>query len=212
MDGLLIDSEPLWQQTEVEVLRPYGIPLTREMCTRTVGLCVPEAVKYWQERFPWNGPGLEVVVEEIVEGVRGLIMQQATPMPGAHEAIAACRDAGLALALATSSRCMLAELALSKLALADEFDHVLCAGKDSLGKPHPEVFLRAAVALDIEPQRCLVFEDSLNGVIAAKAASMRVAAIPGEHWADDPRFVLADYRLGSLLGVTPEWLHNLEVQ
>jgi mannitol-1-/sugar-/sorbitol-6-/2-deoxyglucose-6-phosphatase len=212
MDGLLIDSEPLWQQAEIEALTPLGVPLTREMCTRTVGLRIKEAIQYWQARYAWHGPALEVVVEQVVAQMIAMIRDHGEPLPGAVEAVAICRAAGLATALATSSRYDLAAVTLERLGLADAFAHVICADGHSPGKPHPDVFQRAAAALGLDPQRCLVFEDSLNGVIAAKAARMSVTAVPGELWADDPRFVLADYRLKSLREVTPDWLAGLEVR
>lgn len=212
MDGLLIDSEPLWQQAEIEFLTPLGVPLTHEMCTRTVGLRVREAIQYWQVRYPWHGPELEAVVEQIVARVIGLIQEQGEAMPGAPAAVAACHKAGVPLALATSSRYDLADVTLTKLGLKDAFAHIICADENGPGKPHPDVFLRAAAALGLDPQRCVVFEDSLNGVIAAKAARMSVVAVPGAQWADDPRFVLADYRLSSLTEATPAWLDSLEVR
>ncbi len=210
MDGLLIDSEPLWQQAEMEFLRPLGVQLTREMCTRTVGLRVREAIQYWQARHPWEGPGLDELVECIVARVIELINQSGRALPGAGEAVRMCREAGLALALATSSRHDLAAVTLAKLGLDGAFAQVICADEHAPGKPHPIVFLRAAEALGLDPQSCLVFEDSLNGVIAAKAARMYVAAVPGSQWADDPRFVLADFRLNSLEEATPSWLASLE--
>jgi mannitol-1-/sugar-/sorbitol-6-/2-deoxyglucose-6-phosphatase len=212
MDGLLIDSEPLWQQAEIEALTPLGVPLTPELCARTVGLRIKEAIQYWQVRYTWQGPALEVVVEQVVARMIAMIGKHGAPMPGARAAVAACREAGLALALATSSRYDLAEATLRKLDMLAEFAQVVCADEHSPGKPHPDVFLRAAAALDVDPQRCLVFEDSLNGVIAAKAARATVVAVPGELWADDPRFVLADYRLTSLEQVTPAWLASLEAR
>jgi mannitol-1-/sugar-/sorbitol-6-/2-deoxyglucose-6-phosphatase len=212
MDGLLIDSEPLWQQAEIEALTPLGVPLTREMCTHTVGLRIREAIQHWQARYAWQGPALEVVVEQVVAHMIAMIRDHGQPLPGAGEAVATCREAGLATALATSSRYDLAAVTLDKLGLADAFAHVICADEHASGKPHPDVFLRAAAALGLDPQRCLVFEDSLNGVIAAKAARMSVAAVPGVQWADDPRFILADYRLASLREVTPAWLAGLEVR
>lgn len=210
MDGLLIDSEPLWQRSEIEMLTPLGVPLTPEMCARTVGLRVNEALKYWQDRYPWNEPSLPVLVERIVARMIELIGLQGAPLPGARQAVAACRDCGLKLALATSSREDLAQATLAKLSMLDAFARIVCADENGHGKPHPEVFLRAAEALGADPQRCLVFEDSMNGVIAAKAARMTAIAVPGAQWSADPRFVLADYRLASLEQVTAEWLSGLE--
>ncbi len=180
------------------------------MCTRTVGLRVNEALKHWQDRYPWDRPSLDELVERIVVRMIGLIGEVGAPLPGARAAVAACHARGLKLALATSSREDLAGATLAKLGMSGDFAQIVCARADGHGKPHPEVFLHAAQALGTEPQRCLVFEDSLNGVIAAKAARMTAVAVPGAQWAADPRFILADHRLASLEAVTPEWLAQVD--
>ena len=77
LDGLLIDSEPLWQIAEVEVLNSLGVPLTAEMCHQTVGLRIDEAIAYWFERYPWTGPGVNEVADIVVDQMLRLIRDHA---------------------------------------------------------------------------------------------------------------------------------------
>jgi len=87
---------------------------------------------------------------------------------------------------------------LKKLDLVNEFDAALSAEYMRYGKPHPEVFLVCAEKLGIAPQNCLVIEDSLNGVIAAKAAQMKVLAVPDDEHTHIPGFAVADYKCNNM--------------
>lgn len=195
MDGLLIDSEPLWRRAEVEVFASVGVHLTEAMCEATTGLRIDEVVAHWRARRPWEGETIEAVAARIVERMIALVGEVGEAMPGAHAAVDACARAGLALALASSSPDRLIDATLDRLDLADRFAVRRSAQHETHGKPHPAVFLRAAGELGLPPTRCLVFEDSLNGVIAAKAARMTCVAVPE---VDDPRFCIADRVLRSL--------------
>jgi sugar-phosphatase len=103
---------------------------------------------------------------------------------------------------------VLARAAIDKLGIREWISAVSSAEDQDYGKPHPAVYLAAARMLDAATARCLAFEDSINGVISAKAARIRVVAVPYPAWRDDPRFVLADEVLVSLEQVTPEWLER----
>lgn len=194
MDGLLIDSEPLWREAEIEVFASVGLALSDEECRDTTGLRIDEVVALRHAQSPWSEPELGVVIERITDALIARVRARGEPLPGAREAIATCRSAGLALALASSSSRRIIDATLEHLGL--EFPVIASAQDERYGKPHPAVFLRAAERLGVEPTECLVFEDSLHGVIAAKAARMTVIAVP-EH--PDPRFAIADRVLESLL-------------
>jgi len=195
MDGLLIDSEPLWRRAEVEVFATVGVPLTEAMCEATTGLRIDEVAAHWHRRQPWEGESVASVAGRIVERMIGLVAEEGAAQPGAHAAIDACARAGLTLALASSSPERLIDATLARLGLGERFVIRRSAEHEELGKPHPAVFLRTAEDLGVEAADCLVFEDSLNGVLAAKAARMTCVAVPER---DDPRFCIADRVLGSL--------------
>ncbi len=119
-------------------------------------------------------------------------------LPGALEALDFCEERGLALALATGSTDPVVEAVLDRFGIRDRFAAVCSAQQDSHGKPHPAIFLRTAELLGQPPALCAVLEDSINGVIAAKAARMRAIAVPPAELADDPRYAIADAVLASL--------------
>lgn len=195
MDGLLIDSEPFWREVEVEVFRDVGVPLTEAMCHQTTGLRIDDVVAHWQRRHPWQQPAASVVQERIVARMVETIAARGVAKRGVGHALDWAAGSGLQLALASASPMRIIRAVLDRLGLAERFHVVRSAEDEPWGKPHPAIFLTTAAALDVRPEECLVFEDSLNGVIAAKAARMRCVCVPETR---DPRFVLADERLESL--------------
>ena len=198
MDGVLIDSEPLWRRAEREVFGNVGLALTTEMCLGTMGLRLDEVVAYWYRRFPWTGKSLGQVEEEVLTEMYRLIADEGAPLAGVRETLDAVRDSGLALAIASSSPSGLIEAVVDKLGIRDYFNVMCSADEDALGKPDPAVYLRTADRLTVDPRVCLVFEDSFLGVRAAKAAGMTVVAVPAADQYDDPRFHEADFTVPSL--------------
>lgn len=201
LDGLLIDSEPLWQRAESEVFGALGLALTPEDCARTTGLRIDEVVEYWRQQRGLVGPPGHEVAEEIISAVIGLIEREGALLPGASEALDFFAGLGLPVGLASSSPLRLLTAVLERFGLRARFAVVHSAQEESYGKPHPAVYLSAARLLREPPSRCLTLEDSLNGVIAAKAARMGCIAVPAPGDRADPRFMLADVVLESLVGV-----------
>lgn len=196
MDGVLVDSEPLWQDAEIEIFAGVGVTLTRELCMQTTGLRIDEAVDHWHRRFGWQGAAPSQVADDVVRQVSALIADRGEPMPGVDAAITVCRRAGLRLALASSSPRPLIEAVLDRFGLADAFEVVHSADDEPLGKPHPGIYLTTAERLGVAPTACLAIEDSVYGVIAAKAARMACVAVPADP--SDRRFGVADVVIGSL--------------
>jgi mannitol-1-/sugar-/sorbitol-6-/2-deoxyglucose-6-phosphatase len=198
MDGLLVDSEPLWQVAEVEILGALGVPIDPHGCRQTKGMFVTEVTAYWHEQFPWRGPSTEAVAVSVVDRVCELVVERGVLLPGVHDAIGLCRRHGLPLGLASSSEYRLIELVLSHFGLRDEFEVVHSAEDERYGKPHPAVYLGAAAKLGVEPTGCLAWEDAGAGVLAAKAARMVCVAVPEPAERARPSFGIADAVLGSL--------------
>ncbi len=198
LDGLLIDSEPIWRRTEVEVFASVGLSLTEAMCEATTGLRIDEVARHWFARAPWEGASCEEVAARIVDRMVERVRAEGEPLPGAREAIDVCARAGLRLAVASSSPERLIRAALERLGVADRFEVIASAEHEPLGKPHPGVFLACAARLGVAPTECVIFEDSLNGVLAAKAARALCIAVPSAIDRADPRFTIADRVLGSL--------------
>jgi HAD superfamily hydrolase (TIGR01509 family) len=211
VDGVLIDSEPFWRESEMEVFARYGIPLTKEDCISTTGMRIQEIAQYWFERRPWQGAPPETVALEILHGVIERIQTKGTPMPGLEHAIRLLRSRRIRLALASSSAPSLIDAVVDRLEIRPYFEVICSAENESRGKPHPDVYLSAAAQLKLGPQYCLAIEDSIAGVQAAKAAGMKCIAIPLPELRRDPRYQQADYILESLAQIDEKTLDSLGI-
>ena len=125
-------------------------------------------------------------------------MIKGKPLAGVDRAISFVRQKQVKIALASSSALPIIRAALQKLKLTDVFVEIYSAESEVLGKPYPGVYLTTANKLQVAPQKCLALEDSLNGVLAAKAAQMKCIAIPEASQRDNPKFAIADTILQSL--------------
>jgi mannitol-1-/sugar-/sorbitol-6-/2-deoxyglucose-6-phosphatase len=205
MDGLLIDSEILWHKAEVEIFGALGVPIGEAEGRSTKGMFVNEVVEYWYSRYPWPDASTGSVVEMLLNRVGDLVESEGRLLPGSLRALDLTGDRG-PLALASSTPMDLIIRCLKHFSLLDRFVSLHSAEHEPYGKPHPGVFLSAALSLDIEPQACLVFEDSAAGVISAKAGNMSVIAVPVAEDLYQPAFALADLVLESLEELSPTWL------
>ena len=210
MDGVLIDSEPFWQESEIDVFGRAGLALTREMCLQTMGLRVDEVVEYWRRRRDFGEAPAGSLEDSIIGGVVERILSQGVAKEGAAEALEFFRGRGVRVALASSSAYRLISAVTERLGLAESFDCVYSAEEEEYGKPHPGVYLTTARRLGVAPAECLAVEDSLNGVLAAKAARMKCVAVPEPAQRRDPRFAIADVVLDSLAGVNTETWQALD--
>lgn len=199
MDGLLIDSEPLWDMAELEVIASLGIDTSlRESMQDTLGLRIDMVVDLWYQLAPWSTPSRETIVKRIIERAMELVDERRPLLPGVEYALQLCRQQNLKIGLASASPLHMQKQVLHTFNLAHYFDFLASAEHLPYSKPHPEVYLNAAQGLDISPLRCVTLEDSVNGMIATKAARMRSIVVPQQEFSNDPRWVLADHKLGSL--------------
>ena len=205
MDGLLIDSEILWHEAEVEIFGALGVDLSEAKDRSTKGLFVAEVVEYWYSRYPWAGPNRGQVVDALLERVGDLVETKGRMLAGAERAIELATARG-PVALASSTPMFLIERCLAHFDLGGRFASLHSAEFEPFGKPHPGVFLSAAAALGVSPDCCLVFEDSSAGVLAAKAGRMTVVAVPTASDRTLPAFALADLLLDSLEDLSESWL------
>jgi mannitol-1-/sugar-/sorbitol-6-/2-deoxyglucose-6-phosphatase len=209
MDGLLIDSEPLWQEAEINVFGKIGVQLTREECMQTMGYKISEVVPYWFKRKPWKDKNFEELESEIFEEAVRLIIEKGEPMKGVNYVLDFFRERKIRIGLASTSPIRIIKTVLSKLNISHYFEELHSAEFEEYGKPHPAVFITAAKKLGLEAHSCLVFEDSFNGLIAAKAARMKTVVIPDKHYHHLSKFDIADYKLNSLLEFSDEQLLQL---
>lgn len=209
MDGLLIDSEPIWREAEKEIFAEVGITLTDEMCFTTVGLRIDEVVNHWHAKFPWENPSQEMIKEKVIDQVIELILQKGEILPGVIQTIEYFHSKNYPLAIASASSMRIIDAVTEKLKIKKYFTIIHSAEFEEYGKPHPAVFISTAKKLNVLPQNCLVFEDSLNGVIAAKAARMKVIAVPEPIHFENLKFAVADWKLRTLLEFEPKILSRL---
>lgn len=198
MDGLLIDSESLWREGEAIELRAVGVPITPEDGRLTMGLRCDEVVEYWHARYPWPTPTKKEVEARIDRRVLDLIAERGRPMPGAVETVRILAEAGYPLGLASSSTSELIGQVVDQLGIRAYLSVLQSAEHEPYGKPHPAVYIEAARRLGVAPERCLAFEDSPAGLLAAKAARMRCIAVPAPDMRGDRRYCIADGVLDSM--------------
>ena len=198
MDGLLIDSEPLWQKAQIEVFREVNVFLNHILCRQTTGLRIDEVVDYWYNKFPWKSIGKRELTENIIKRVIELISREGEAKDGVQEILDFLKRKNVRIALASSSAYSIIDTVLNRLRIKEVFEEIYSAAEEEYGKPHPGVYLTTAKKLQIKPQECLVLEDSLNGVIAAKAAQMKCLAIPDVFPDYQPKYIIADLVMKSL--------------
>ncbi|NBW97536.1 MAG: HAD family phosphatase [Planctomycetia bacterium] len=180
LDGLLVNTEELYQHVGTELLRRRGRTFEAELLDRMMGR--PQRVSL-RIMIDWHGldDTVESLARETGEIFVDLLDARLEPMPGAVALVDAIARRGLPLGVATSSGPDFARDVLGRVALGDRFGFVLTSADVTHGKPHPEIFERAAERLGIAPAEMLVFEDSENGCRAAVAAGAVVVAVPGGH-------------------------------
>jgi beta-phosphoglucomutase-like phosphatase (HAD superfamily) len=211
MDGLLIDTEPVWRTAEKEVFAELGIELTEADVLDTTGMRIDElAAAFLSRRPPFPsraGPSPVEVAARITDLVVDYVGRAGEPMPGVPEAIALFERSGLRLAIASSSPERLIDAVCARLKL--DIDIRCSALDEPRGKPAPDVYLAAARRLRLTPARCLAVEDSPAGVVAAKDAGMTCVAVPDPLLTGDPRYRRADLVLPSLTELTEPLLRTL---
>lgn len=209
MDGLLIDSEPLWRKVEINLFGSLGVPINEKRCFETMGLRTDECVNYWFVRYPWSGITEEDVVQQLDATIVELVEKEGCALPGVEITLKMMKKNVQHVALASSSKMVLIEAVLEKLNIQDYFEVVYSAEKEIFGKPHPGVYISTMKELDVAPSECIAFEDSINGVLSAKAARMKCIAIPDEHMYDNRHYAIADYKMRSLINFDQKMLDKI---
>jgi HAD superfamily hydrolase (TIGR01509 family) len=196
MDGVLIDSEQVWDEVREQLAHERGGRWHPGAQRAMMGMSSPEWSRYMHERIGLGEPPAEInrlVVERMVERYAS-----GPPwLPGAREAVRRLA-AVFELGLASSSNRELIDLVLAAGGLAPLFRATVSSEEVAAGKPAPDVYLEAARRLGVEPGACTAVEDSHNGIRAAKAAGMRCLAIPNMRFPPGDAVAEADLVLGSL--------------
>ena len=198
LDGVLADSEPWWNQIDAKLLAEYGISYRGEYHRNVLGVSYRLAVEFYKNAFHISA-SLEELMRQRGEIAIDFFANRVGLFPSAKMTLEQLRDMKLPLAVATSSVSASARPLLDRTGIRSLFSVVITGDEVQQGKPHPDIYLRAAEKLGISPEACLVIEDSLAGIAAGKAANMRVAAIPDGRFVDPRDYEKeANYVLGSL--------------
>jgi HAD superfamily hydrolase (TIGR01549 family) len=234
LDGVLADSEPWWNKIDAQLLREYGEKNYHgEYHENVLGVSYRLAVEFYKKKFGISAPTEELMkrrgeiateffanrvdlfpnAKRVLEQLREMVLgRSASPREERIEVRSelAPQEDRLRLAVATSSVGASARPFLDRHQITKFFDVIITGDEIERGKPEPDIYLRTAEKLAVAPRDCLVIEDSLSGIAAAKAAKMRVAAIPdkGQSGSDplvDPREYekQADYLLNDLSEIPP---------
>ena len=206
IDGLLIDSEPLWNQAAAEIFANYGVHLTPEAYATTTGLRTKEFVAWWLSRYGQDPAIFPQVEKEIVELVLHKINDEAETLPGVNYIFDFFHRKGFHIGLATSSPPELITIAKKITGIETYVMAEASAENLPYGKPHPQVYLNCAEQLGVLPVSCICFEDSFNGMLAAKAARMKCVVVPHAAEREQAKWGAADLLLHSLEQFTEEHL------
>jgi HAD superfamily hydrolase (TIGR01509 family) len=198
LDGVLADSEPWWNEIDAKLLAQYSVRYRGEYHRNVLGVSYRLAVEFFKKAF-----GLSVSADELIQRRGEIAMEffanRVGLFPSAREVLQELRQMNLRLAVATSSVSASARPFLDRHQLTAFFDVIVTGDEIEHGKPHPDIYLRAAAKLNVAADACLVIEDALAGIAAANAAKMCVAAIPDRRFVDPHEYEKeADYLLGSL--------------
>ncbi|MBT5439097.1 MAG: hexitol phosphatase HxpB [Flavobacteriales bacterium] len=193
MDGVLIDSEPLWKIAMEKVFSDLGCKLSKNDFQRTVGLRIDEVINYWNKDQNLGVADEKSVEDDIINRMIELVRENPIPLTGVMETLEYLSKNKLKIGLATSSPNQLLQAVLDGLKIDHFFDVAHSAEFEEFGKPHPAVYLETAKKLNVDSNKCLVIEDSLNGIISGMSAKMKVICIPEKTHLKEPRLKVADF-------------------
>lgn len=206
MDGLLVDTEVVWEKVEVALLATHGATYIHEIARLHMGMRLEEAVAVMVREYGLTmDPG--IFGTELVDALLAELAHEVRPMPGAEALMAQAAAWGGPVAIASGSPMRVVQHVVAHFGWG-ELLTTICSGDEvARGKPAPDIFLLAAQRLGVEPTRCLVLEDSLNGARAAHAAGMRCIAVPNPAYEPSAFVGIADPILPTLEGLRlTDWL------
>ncbi|MFE9274971.1 HAD family hydrolase [Paenibacillus glucanolyticus] len=173
MDGVIIDSEPMHFEVDIQVMNYYGSAITHEQLEQYVGMTNPEMWAAVKEQHNLTPSVSEIIEYQLSNKIEMLTSSEMEPIDGIRELLAELKARNIPAAIASSSPPVFIKAVLRKFDLLDHFECVVSGEEVERGKPAPDVYLKAAELLGVKPQDCMVLEDARHGVAAAKAAGMK---------------------------------------
>ena len=206
MDGVMINSEPLWEKTERKLLARRGIDYSPDYRDKIVGLNQKDSGRLLVDTFELDET-VEDIINERVDILTEIYKKELETVEPLVPLLNELRNEGVPLAVASSSPMRLIKFVLEMFSLEDYFEVLVSGECTENGKPHPDIYLEAARLLGVEPSECLAIEDSINGVLSAKAAGMVCVAVPDKRLTPD-RFKDADFIYPELGQITLDLIRN----
>lgn len=198
IDGLLINSEPLWNKAANEIFRQYGISLTEDQYAITTGLRSKEFVAHWLAQFNVPTSEFSRAEQKMIDLALNYIDKDATLMPGVEHIFQFFLQKDFKIGLATSSPTALIEWVKDKLGIRSFIHASSSAQTLPHAKPHPQVYMDCAALMYTAPLACICFEDSFYGMLAAKSARMTCVVVPSAEDLKHAHWAAADLKLSSL--------------
>ncbi len=181
MDGLLINSEPLWQKAEMVVFKQIGLNLSLEDCLKTTGMPSNYVVKYWHNQVENPPISAHELEQELFVAVKKMLKQEGKPMDGVVQCLQLLSDLHIPCGLASASPIDLIEQSLEVCKLKPYFQFYHSGALEIENKPNPALYHTVAQKLGVNTAQCLILEDSCNGVKGALASGAKVIAVPSQH-------------------------------
>ncbi len=203
-DGIIADSEAHWNQIDREHLAAYGVAAYEgQLKAQVIGTSFAHSIGFYREHFGISAPLDEMIAHRTDVAAR-FYAEQIPIYPNTRETLQACRALGLKMAVATSSVGRLIRPFLQRHDIAQYFDFVVTGEQVENGKPHPDIYLKAAAGVQTDPKNCLVIEDALAGLEAGRAARARTVALPDARWHDVAQFEgQSDFSIENLSELVP---------
>lgn len=180
IDGTLVDSMGVWHEIDIEYFKVLGIPMPPTIQKEIEGMSFTETAVYFKETFQLQEKSVDDIKLDWIRMAHEKYLYEIKAKPGAKEYMSFLKQKGLKIGVATSNEKTLAIAALEPHGFLEKVDSVRTACEVSKGKPAPDIYLKVAEDLGVDPKNCLVFEDIPNGMRAGKAAGMIVIGVEDE--------------------------------
>lgn len=207
MDGVMIDSEPLWEKTERILLARRNIDYSPDYRDKIVGLNQRDSGRLLVDTFDLDET-VEEIINERISILTSIYEKELELIPALVPLLERLGEEGYRLAVASSSPLRVVNFVLDMFSLHDHFLAVVSGDSVGNGKPHPDIYVHTAETLGVKPAECVAIEDSINGLRSAKGAGMYCIAIPDKRLTPN-QFESADIILGGLEELTPGTIRSL---
>lgn len=195
MDGTLIDSMWVWEEVDVDYVKRYQLVEPEGFYEAIEGMRFTDVAKYYKKTFPQIRDSVEQIKADWMEMGYRLYRDEVELKSGVKEFLEELKKRGIKIGIATSNDRDMTEMVLEARGILQEFDAICTSDEVKIGKPAPDVYLKAAEDLGVDPKDCLIFEDVPAGLMAGKSAGMKTCAVADKFSEDqiEKKRALADY-------------------